>query len=65
MVFGKVASATFGKMNSHNDKINGDETGEPQERLVYYLKNPSNFAIKCQKALAMCAKAMYNNSAIL
>jgi hypothetical protein len=33
--------------------------------LEYYLKSLIDFAIKCQKALAMCAKAVYNNNAIL
>jgi hypothetical protein len=33
--------------------------------LGYYLKNLRDFAIKCQKALAICAKDVYNNNAIL
>jgi hypothetical protein len=37
----------------------------PEYPLEYYLKNLRDFAIKCQKVLAMCAKAVYNNNAIL
>ena len=33
--------------------------------LEYYLKNIIVFAVKCQKVLANCAKAVYNNNAIL
>ena len=30
----------------------------------YYIKNQVDFAIKCQKVLAICAKPIYNDSAI-
>ena len=33
--------------------------------LEYYLKKISLFAVKCQKVLAMCAKAVYNKHALL
>ena len=33
--------------------------------LVEYLKKQILFAVKCQEVLAMCAKAVYNNNAIL
>jgi hypothetical protein len=34
-------------------------------RLEKSLKTRRLFAIKCQKALAMCAKRLYNDGAIL
>jgi hypothetical protein len=33
--------------------------------LEYYLKTTIVFAVKCQMVLAMCAKAVYNEYAIL
>ena len=43
------------------------EAKTPQKRKHKSIqpKMPSTFAIKCQKVLANCAKAMYNDRAIL
>ena len=43
----------------------GSEGAHPGVLLEYYIKKHILFAIKCQKALAICAKAVYNDSAIL
>ena len=46
-------------------KIQGYSEGMGAVSLEYYLKNIRVFAVKCQNVLAMCAKAVYNNNAIL
>ena len=52
---------TAGKMMERMGELTG--TGESDSGI--YLKNMCFFAIKCQKALAICAKAVYNNYVFL
>lgn len=37
----------------------------PGLQWEYYLKTMTYFAVKCQKVLAICAKAVYNEKANL
>ena len=44
---------------------NGCSNGLRPFLLVYYIKKYIDFAIKCQKVLAKCAKWVYTINAIL